>query len=226
MEKFIYEKFIYEKQDSISKEICNSIIELFEENIDNQCPGVTSSGQNPDVKDTMDFAIPKDALYNEDSSWNSICNALTESLQNNINVYLKGLNNSHPYFVEDNYKFIPAKYLTEEHYQIQKYKKGQGKYRYHEDFIANWERRQFRVITFLWYLNTVEEGGETELLGTSIVKPEAGKLLLFPASWTFPHRGKMPISDDKYIVTGWFHIYDEPRKMINNSDTDISNTDI
>jgi hypothetical protein len=33
-----------------------------------------------------------------------------------------------------------------------------------------------------------------------------GKLLLFPASWVFPHRGKMPISEDKYIVTGWFHV--------------------
>jgi hypothetical protein len=61
----------------------------------------------------------------------------------------------------------------------------------------------------LWYLNTVNDGGETEILGDIIVKPEAGKLLLFPASWTFPHRGKMPISEDKYIVTGWFHVCDE-----------------
>ena len=35
------------------------------------------------------------------------------------------------------------------------------------------------------------------------IKPEAGKLLLFPASWTFPHCGQMPISHDKYIITGW-----------------------
>jgi len=213
----MFEKFIYESPNAISEEICTSIIELFEAS--ETYPGVTASGEVPDVKKTMDFLIPIDSLYREDSSWNKICQTLSESLQNNINVYLKGLNKSHPQFIEENYKFIPAKYLTEEHYQIQKYKKGEGKYKYHEDFSVRWERRQYRVITFLWYLNTIEEGGETELLGTVRVKPEAGKLLLFPACWTFPHRGRMPISHDKYIVTGWFHIYDEPP-------IDISNTEI
>ena len=60
-----------------------------------------------------------------------------------------------------------------------------------------------RKLTFLWYINDVEEGGETEFFGNHKIKPEAGKLILFPASWTFPHCGKMPISDDKYIITGW-----------------------
>jgi hypothetical protein len=35
------------------------------------------------------------------------------------------------------------------------------------------------------------------------IKPKSGKLLIFPACWTYPHRGTMPISDDKYIITGW-----------------------
>ena len=82
-----------------------------------------------------------------------------------------------------------------------------------------WDKQQYRVITFLWYLNTVEEGGETELLGSVNIKPERGKLLLFPASWTFPHRGKMPISHDKYIVTGWFHVSkDQQNEKIKNKE--------
>jgi hypothetical protein len=40
------------------------------------------------------------------------------------------------------------------------------------------------------------------------VKPEAGKLLFFPATWTYPHRGMMPISNDKYIITGWIYLND------------------
>ena len=60
-----------------------------------------------------------------------------------------------------------------------------------------------RHLTFLWYLNDVEEGGETEFWGQYGIKPEAGKLILFPASWTFPHKANVPISSDKYIITGW-----------------------
>ena len=63
-----------------------------------------------------------------------------------------------------------------------------------------------RIITFLWYLNTVEEGGETEFFNGRIsIKPEKGKLLLFPSTWTYIHRGNMPISNDKYILTGWIY---------------------
>ena len=64
------------------------------------------------------------------------------------------------------------------------------------------------LLTFLFYLNTLEEGGHTEFWGNYKIKPETGKLLLFPASWTFPHCGKTPISDNKYIITGWIYSMD------------------
>jgi hypothetical protein len=202
------ENFIYEKPNELSQETCKKIIELFEENRENQYPGQTGSGHNEDIKNTMDFSIPVEASFQEDNYWNPISTLLTESLQKNINIYLKSLNNSHPNYISENYKFISADFLSEETYQIQKYIKGEGKYVYHNDFTLKWDLCQYRVITFLWYLNTIEEGGETEILGSINIKPEAGKLLLFPASWIFPHRGKMPISEDKYIVTGWFHVTD------------------
>jgi len=205
----MFEKFIYEKHGAVSNELCKSIIDLFDSESTPTYNGVTAKGHVPHIKSTIDYAIPPNALFDNDSSWNPICKALNESLKDNIIIYLKSLNNSHPHFIETNYKFISADYLSEETYQIQRYKKGEGKYVYHEDFNVKWESRQYRVITFLWYLNTVDEGGETEIMGSMNIKPEAGKLLLFPASWTFPHRGKMPISQDKYIVTGWFHVSSE-----------------
>ena len=91
---------------------------------------------------------------------------------------------------------------------MQKYTKLKGRYIYHQDFMTDWETKKYRVITFLWYLNDVVEGGETEFWAKYKVKPEAGKLLFFPSTWTYPHRGMMPISNDKYIITGWIYLND------------------
>ena len=65
-----------------------------------------------------------------------------------------------------------------------------------------------RVLTWSIYLNTIEEGGETEFLHQSKrIKAEKGKILLFPASFTHLHRGNPPLLEDKYILTGWFNLF-------------------
>lgn len=67
-----------------------------------------------------------------------------------------------------------------------------------------------RFVSFLWYLNTVQEGGSTQF-GFAQDKPEAtipavqGRLLMFPPLWTHPHWGCKPISGPKYIVSGYLH---------------------
>jgi hypothetical protein len=61
-----------------------------------------------------------------------------------------------------------------------------------------------RLLTWMVYLNDVEEGGETEFLYQSMrVKPKQGTLLIWPAAFTHTHRGNPPLSNEKYIVTGW-----------------------
>jgi hypothetical protein len=61
-----------------------------------------------------------------------------------------------------------------------------------------------RLLTWMLYLNDVEEGGETEFLYQSMrVKPKQGTLLIWPAAFTHTHRGNPPLSNTKYIVTGW-----------------------
>lgn len=63
-----------------------------------------------------------------------------------------------------------------------------------------------RVLAWSIYLNDVEEGGETEFLYQgSRYKPRAGSLLMWPASITHPHRGNPPISNEKFVVTGWLN---------------------
>lgn len=59
-----------------------------------------------------------------------------------------------------------------------------------------------RYLVFLWYLNDVKEGGETEFTDLKIrIQPRAGRLLMFPPYWMFQHSGLPPRSNDKYIVS-------------------------
>jgi hypothetical protein len=55
----------------------------------------------------------------------------------------------------------------------------------------------------MFYLNDVEDGGETELYQNTMVKPKAGRMVIAPAYFTHTHRGNIPVSNDKYILTSW-----------------------
>lgn len=64
-----------------------------------------------------------------------------------------------------------------------------------------------RFLTYLWYLNDVEEGGETQFTRYGDgdrykVKPKQGSILMFPPIWTYPHLAAKPISGPKYIIGG------------------------
>lgn len=86
--------------------------------------------------------------------------------------------------------------------KIQKTEIGQGYHVWHtESYDENTARR---LLVYTLYLNDVDEGGETEFLYyPRRVKPVKGRILLFPASFTHTHRGNPPISNTKYIITGW-----------------------
>lgn len=67
-----------------------------------------------------------------------------------------------------------------------------------EDYVS-----ASRFVSFLFYLNDVEEGGETTFGRNNeiVIKPKRGNLLMFPPLWTHIHTGKKPISGSKYILT-------------------------
>lgn len=59
-----------------------------------------------------------------------------------------------------------------------------------------------RYMVFLWYLNDVTEGGETEFCDLDLrVGARAGRLLMFPPYWMYQHAGLPPRSGDKYIIS-------------------------
>ena len=200
----ILDKYIYINKNSLSRDFCLELIRLFE-NDTNKQEGRIISGVNKSIKDTTDMNIP-----DNDEKWYKYHSLLNKELIRNLKKYLDKLNNTNNYLNETNdtnlkYVFFNNINLKKGELLMQKYTQNKGKYIYHNDFFVDSKIQQNRVITFLWYVNTVEEGGETCFGESFKIKPEQGKLILFPACWTFPHCGKMPISSDKYIVTGWFY---------------------
>lgn len=190
-------EYVYTNKSSLSPTLCEQIIAKFEgeEKDNNTRPGTTGAGINPKIKDTVDFTIE------HGESWGRIRKCLEKELLFNLEKYATDMNKK---YTEHNYKVMPQETFFET-FQLQRYRKQVGKYVYHQDGSMDKEREATRVLTYLWYLNDVHEGGETELCMDTKIKPETGKLLLFPASWLYPHSGLMPISNDKYIITGWLY---------------------
>jgi hypothetical protein len=200
--------YIYENHNSISKKNCQKIIDLFENEINTKYEGVTQAGLNKQIKNTTDYIINKN-----DPKWEDIHNILSLELQTNIKLYLNKLYENS---FDEKYTYFKDKNLITENFMIQRYIKNHGKYVYHHDFTIN--NGNPRAITFLWYLNTIEEGGETEFWGNYKIKPEEGKLIFFPALWCYPHCGSIPLSDNKYIITGWLYEHSPQSNIIQFQD--------
>lgn len=63
-----------------------------------------------------------------------------------------------------------------------------------------------RELTWMIYLNDIDQGGETEFLYQKRrIKPQKGTVVIFPAGMCHVHKGNLVLGDrTKYIVTGWY----------------------
>jgi len=88
---------------------------------------------------------------------------------------------------------------------IKKYKHpDDGYYAWHSDWgpMPEWIGR---LLVAQFYLNDVEEGGETEFYHQGLkIKPKKGTLVMWPVGFTHIHRGNKPTSNDKYILSAWY----------------------
>ena len=86
--------------------------------------------------------------------------------------------------------------------KIQKTVPGEGYHLWHCENGSSDTRD--RMMAFSLYLKDVHEGGETEFLYQKFrCKPKRNTFIIWPAGYTHAHRGNPPLSNDKYIITGW-----------------------
>lgn len=193
----LFSKLIWQQENVLDEDFCKSVIDKFESD-QNVYSGITFSGLNPAVKKTTDLLISKFEYWNEQDL--ILYKILNEKLAEYRN-YLYKINTALNPFYENE--------IEDSGYLLQKYeiKNDQndsgGYYTWHTD--QHFEKTRIRVLTYIWYLNEVNDGGETEFIDGTLIKPTTGKMVIFPATWEYVHRGNEPISNSKYICTGWIY---------------------
>lgn len=89
---------------------------------------------------------------------------------------------------------------------FQYYPPGGGYKIFHTERTNAVEPGASRHLVFMTYMNDVTDNGGTEFFHQGvIVQPKKGLTLVWPADWTFVHRGVPSETQEKMIVTGWFN---------------------
>ena len=89
---------------------------------------------------------------------------------------------------------------------FQYYPPGGGYKVYHTERVDAREPGASRHLVFMTYMNDVTDEGGTQFLHQNVtVQPRKGLTVVWPAEWTFFHRGVPSPTQEKRIVTGWFN---------------------
>ena len=177
--------FIFEKQNALPGPLCDDMIERFEKHTEDQYQGRIGQtvSQDSSIKKTTDLVV------SGKEHWKDVDSNLFRSM----GMAIQEFREAYPYFKG------PFKDMG---YGIQRYNPGEF-YHWHIDGGSHdFSQRQ---LVALWYLNDVPgPGGETEFLFQDVkIKPEKGKLVLFPPFWTHEHRAVTLNEGVKYIATTW-----------------------
>jgi hypothetical protein len=185
--------FIGIYENAFSKEYCERVIKYFDVM---QEKGYTQNRMK--AENMPKFLKDDDAFY-----------AHTEEFLN-----LECTGNLHREFNEIFWKTYTEQYLATfeilkqsgKHnnfaFKVQKTVIGGGYHMWH--YESDNRETCHRLLAWMVYLNDVEEGGETEFLYQhKRIKPKQGTLVIFPGSFTHTHRGNSPLSNTKYVITGW-----------------------
>jgi prolyl 4-hydroxylase len=165
--------------------VCQSLIDFYEKNLDK------IETINEDKRPSFS-QINLTEFHNQDEETTKIHNYVISRVLDHKKIY---------------YEYVDSRAFPKENsfeqFRIKKYRNnGEDLFDSHVDVKSYSSAR--RYLSFLFYLNDVDEGGETIFTDMKI-KPKAGRLLIFPPLWMYPHKGCQPISNEKYIMSTYLH---------------------
>lgn len=177
--------FIFEQPGSLPAGFCAEVIERFEQAGEEQYEGRIGqlADTNASIKKSTDLVVSGKAHWKD----------ADRTFFRSLGLAVREFRESYPFFKG------PFKDMG---YGIQRTRAGEY-YHWHVDGGSH--DFSHRQLVAIWYLNDVAgPGGETEFLFQGVkVRPEIGKLILFPPFWTHEHRGTLLEQGVKYIATTW-----------------------
>jgi hypothetical protein len=203
---------------------CEHILSRFNAS-DKVIRGKTGNGVDTTKKDSFDLTI------SQHPDWNDVSNQLMMAVQLHLQAYMDKYRMLvvgaisprvvHPVtgapveLTIDNFDECGKPHLGElmrtiyraGQINVQKYLQASGGYHHWHSEIypqnASCESLH-RALLFQFYLNDVEEGGETEFFYQKRkIEAKQGRLIIAPAGFTHTHKGHVARSGDKYIATSW-----------------------
>ncbi len=215
--------FIEVYPDALPHDFCDRLIDVFESHKGVR-EGETGHGIDNEKKNSKDLTLDNFSelaqIKNEllGFTLNKATDYFTKysmALMGAVSVAVADKNGQSVFLSPDNFESLGkpraeplVKYLYRSGtINVQKYDKGVGGYHH-------WHSEQFpqaghnealhRVVLYMFYLNDVEDGGETEFFyQNKKIKPKKGTMVIAPAGFTHTHKGCIPKSHDKYIATSW-----------------------
>jgi prolyl 4-hydroxylase len=177
--------------------ICDDLIEFWKNSL-NKKPGESYSPAGGSLVDTN----WKDSLdVNIDPNYNSpLFRKYIEELRKSIEVYKETFPFSAYY---SSWKIVEGS-------NIQYYKPGAGFKAWHCERGSAAMPITTRHLAWMTYLNDVNDGGGTEFFHQKLtIQAKKGLTVIWPADWTYTHRGVISPTQEKYIITGWFNYFSE-----------------
>lgn len=182
------DELVVEFPKLIPDEWCDLIVEWFNTNKEYQRPGrVVNNNDDQTVVEEVKVATQSIVPFGT-----PMFDLMTEICHMSYDSYLNVVERA------------PIEDVYFRDYSVRVYEKNVGFFKPHVDQHAG--GTVYRLFAIILYLNDVNEGGETEF-GTlnKKVKPEKGKVLMFPCNFLYPHHANIPISDPKYIATAFLN---------------------
>ena len=194
------DNFILEIPNLFSPELCKNIINKFENDTANHVKGALEDKGGNYVNE--DWKSSTELNVSTSPGWEIANNKIKYYIKNAVETYLEHIRGifKDAEIHKDDTDFVLDHTLFPLHMgnsSIQKVNNGKH-YRWHQDYMPG----ETRVFTSFVYLNTLEpdEGGTTDFINGKSIRPEAGKMTIFPSAWPFIHTGRLIKADAKYIL--------------------------
>lgn len=191
-ENFIHTEFL---SDVL---ICDKVIKTFNDNFDKAGPGRVGYHNelivDTEIKESYDLSINPKEVY-------------TDKKYVDIKLYLDQLKQiANNYIQKFPYSNEYSPWGINDYINIQWYKPNGGFKKWHTERNCATLPHASRHLVWMTFLNDVDDGGETDFFHQRIkIPPKKGLTVLWPADWTYTHKGLVSPTQDKYIITGWYN---------------------